>query len=702
VTSGDARVGTVAYMSPEQASSAEVDERTDIWSLGVVMYELMAGRLPFPGDIDVAILYAIRSEPHTPLRDACPDVPEACAAVVERCLAKDPAQRYPNVEALLADMVAAAHACGWSDTVASRTIAPILAAKRRRAWTRRVAIAAAVLIAAAGAWWLWSRRGPPSPYSTQLRIAVVPFDNLLDASNDDFTLGLAEYIARTLDALKTERGSMWTVFPSTVAQASLGDPFDARESFGVNRLVTGSVQRFENYRRLTIELRDAATRDVLASEFVDVDERAAATMLSDLSAATARMMHVDGADLAVLQTSSGDAALAFLTGIGRMAPPADSLALTSAIASLDACVGEDSSFAAGVVASGAAHVAAFNLVGGSEHLARASERARSGARLAPSYAPAALLRGDVDRLANETDAAIEAYRAVLALAPGHYTATHRLAGLYMQQARLDEAETTYRDLLSVAPDYYAARFAYGWFCYGQGRIDDAEREWKVAHTLAPHDVAILSNLGTIAYDRDDWPAARAMFLEAFRIRPSCESCNNIATTLYFDRKFDESARYFEFAFQYCDTNECDTWGNLASALYWAPEGRERSKSVYRTAIAKANHTLARTPHDPRLTALLIDYYSMSGDSAMTLQTIATAGNLLESDSHVMYSAGSAFEKMGRRELALRHLGDAVRHGYSLQVIRGAPLLDDLEKDPRFQELIRDVDVASDAQAAPKR
>jgi len=355
-----------------------------------------------------------------------------------------------------------------------------------------------------------------------------------------------------------------------------------------------------------------------------------------------------------------------------------------------------------VVASGAAHIAAFNLAGGSEHLARAGERARAAARLAPSYAPAALLRGDVHRLAGETDAAIEAYRAVLALAPGQYTATHRLAGLYMQESRLDEAEAAYHDLVAVKPDYYAARFAYGWFCYGQGRIADAEREWEAARTLAPHDVAILSNLGTIAYQRGDWPAARAMFLEAFRIRPSCESCNNIATTLYFDRKFDESARYFEFAFQYCDTNECNTWGNLASALYWAPDGRDRSKTIYRVAIDKANYELARKPRDPRLTALLIDYYSMSGDSVMTLRTIANAGHLLEGDSHVMYSAGSAFEKMGRRELALRHLGDAVRHGYSLQVVRGAPLLDDLQKDPRFKELIRDVDVAGDAQAAPSR
>jgi serine/threonine-protein kinase len=264
---------------------------------------------------------------------------------------------------------------------------------------------------------------------------------------------------------------------------------------------------------------------------------------------------------------------------------------------------------------------------------------------------------------------------------------------------VSEAETVYRELVAARPDFWAAHLRFGWFFYAQDDIDGAESEWRFALALAPRDVQTLSNLGAVRFRREEWTEARELFLEAFRIRPACDPCNNIATTLYFDGEFEESSRYFEFAVQYCDTNDCTTWGNLASALYWTEKGKDRSVAVYRTAIRKANEALAAKPGDATLTALLIDYYSMSGDSAMTRTTIAHARDMLEENPRVMYAVGSAYEKLGERELALHHLGNALRHGYSLKVIQGAPLLDDLVRDPRFQEMIRSQSAAEGAEAA---
>jgi len=304
-------------------------------------------------------------------------------------------------------------------------------------------------------------------------------------------------------------------------------------------------------------------------------------------------------------------------------------------------------------------------------------------------------------VAGEADSAIAAYRNTLRADPGHYVATYWLAELLASHNRLAEAESTYLDLAAIYPDYCPVYLQLGRLYYAEDRIEDAEAAWQRSRALAPRDATTLSNLGVIRYRRNEWSAARELFLEAFGIKPECESCNNIATTLYFDGKFEESARYFEFAFQYCDTNDCDTWGNLASALYWVDGRRDEAQTIYRRAIRKAVSGLEQKPGDGPLTSFLIDYYVMSDDTVRTLVTIAGAGRLLDENARVMYSAGSAYEKLGRRELALHHLGNAVRHGWPVPVIESAPVLANLVKDPVFKELIGSEAAADRAQAAHK-
>jgi eukaryotic-like serine/threonine-protein kinase len=104
------RVGTVAYMSPEQTRGEPVDHRTDIWSVGVVLYEMLTGVRPFRGDTEEAIVRAIREDEATPVDRLRADVPSALSRVVSQCLTGDPALRKPSAVALLADLRAVATA----------------------------------------------------------------------------------------------------------------------------------------------------------------------------------------------------------------------------------------------------------------------------------------------------------------------------------------------------------------------------------------------------------------------------------------------------------------------------------------------------------------------------------------------------------------------------------------------------------------
>ena len=209
-------VGTPSYMSPEQVRAEAVDARSDVWAVGVLLYALLAGRSPFDADNMAAVTYGILEGEPTPLKHLFPRVPDGLQGIVNRCLAKRPADRYPDARALAAELHALATRLGSDDaqtlaapaTSGARTLVVPSTPRRSagaRSPARSVVIGAGVatlVIAAAAGWLAWQSAHPDEP----LRVAVTLPLVLGEADSPEAALASTNVLTTALGHLAGLRG----------------------------------------------------------------------------------------------------------------------------------------------------------------------------------------------------------------------------------------------------------------------------------------------------------------------------------------------------------------------------------------------------------------------------------------------------------------------------------------------------------------
>jgi TolB-like protein/cytochrome c-type biogenesis protein CcmH/NrfG len=272
-------LGTTRYMSPEQAMGQQVDARSDLWSIGVVLYEMLAGHTPFEGRTATDVITAILESDPQPLKHRAPGVPPALQSVVARSLRKDPAERYQTAQEMLSDLRAIKEK---TDGIATRS-------------ARGIAVAAiAALLAGLALFYAWrgGRTDPArAPAAIEKSIAVLPFENLSkDEENAFFVEGVQDEILTSLAKV----ADLKVISRTSVMKYKSGLERNLREiakTVGVSHVVEGSVQRAGDRVRVSAQLIDARSDAHLWAEHYDRDVADVFAIQTEIAQQIANQLH---------------------------------------------------------------------------------------------------------------------------------------------------------------------------------------------------------------------------------------------------------------------------------------------------------------------------------------------------------------------------------------------------------------------------
>ena len=245
LTKEHSTLGTAAYMSPEQARGEEVDHRSDIWSFGVVLYEMLTGELPFNGDYEQELIYAILNEEPKDISLLLPDIPEFLEQVVAAAMAKQPDERYQEMTSLIKDLKITEAA----KPTAPGTVRTALSKKENHSKRKSRAILFSILTAILliSLFVLFGNRlsvDKSGPKPAIKRIAVLPFENLGPAEQEYFADGLTGEITSKLSGISglavIARSSAMQYKKTTKSLQQIADELK------VNYVLEGTLQWAEN------------------------------------------------------------------------------------------------------------------------------------------------------------------------------------------------------------------------------------------------------------------------------------------------------------------------------------------------------------------------------------------------------------------------------------------------------------------------
>jgi tetratricopeptide (TPR) repeat protein/TolB-like protein len=739
-------VGTPSYMSPEQCQGTEVDPRSDLWSAGVVLFEMLTGTLPFRREQAAAVTHAIVHDPVPDLASLRPAVPPALQAVVEKALAKDRQTRWASAREMAQALqpFALPHSTGASFAVSRGTDSTItrvtlatqrtgeapLTPERGSALTQPALTQPALtqpeggrarwyLIGGAGAvaalavaMFLRTDSGgaeaPPAPPATPgspgasnsnspvplvaptRLVAVLPF-TAEGGSSESVQLadGVMEMLSSDLAGFERLGKGIAAIPSAEIRRRAIATPAEAKRVYGAQLVVTGTAR--DSVSKLEVEfalrLVDTASGQQLQTRsFLYSPSRGQEN--EKLAAATlAALLGVDAAGtvISAAATNRPDASLAYLRGRGLLARFDAAGNLDLAIAQLSRAATLDPNYALAQAALAEAYWRKSRATGDAAAAKLALEHGERAVALEPLLSTVHVTLGAIYTTSGREQDAIVQLKEAQRLAPGSAEASRELARAYEALGRFPEAEAAYRAAIQARPtDWYGYLLLGLFYSERLERYEDALQAFEQARALTPDNELVYRNLGIAQMSQGNYDAATAELERALKIKSSATAYASLGAAYFLRHRYPEAMAAVETAID-LDPNRYYYWGNLGIYSKWNPGSEGRAPAAFGKAIELARKMLAVSPNDPEPRANLAEYLARTGNKQGALAEVARipAAAIPAMRDRVAI----VYELTGKRGEAIRLLAGSVRNPVTWKAIADDPDLAELWNDPALRRAV---------------
>lgn len=698
--------GTPGYMSPEQARGQEIDHRSDVWALGVVLYEMLTGRRPFGSASHLQTLYAIVNEDPAPIEQLRPDLPAAYSQIVNKALAKNPELRWQTAgelaEALrqvretgrLASRPSPTYNEGEEATTTLR-IGNNGGTSRRRTWLAWGS-AAALVVSLLGGLVYW-RSTAASRTTREKHVAVLPFDIIgNDANLRATTDGLVETLTSRLTGMEDLPWKIQVVPASEIRARKITSAEDARRLYGANLVIAGSAQPADNSSvQLIMNLIDTETMRQTGSRTLQLNlgnpiairDAAFGSLirLLEVQLTPGKNMSLDGSASGPGETANPDAYGDYLRGRGYLARFDVAGNIEGAIQSMESALRRDPNYTLARVSLAEAYWRKALQSSDKQWAARAIGEAEKAVQMTPDLAAARSRLGDIYSQNGRPDDAIRELQAALRLDPGHVEAHRALAMLYENMGRVSEAETAYVEVTQRRPSDWLAFVHLGVFYWNQNRYDQAETAFERAKTLTPDNEIVYRNLAGMRLRQGRYADAQKEVQRALQLTPSARGYSLLGLAYYYNRRYVEAAKALESSVS-IDPGYYVGWGNLGSAYRQIPGSKEKADAAFRKAIELGQKRLEVTPTNYSVRANLTEYWAKLGNTSEALAEMARIPP--QRQGEFWGRLALAYELCGKRAEAVRFVQQALASEAMPQEVKDDPELTGLLADPALRGVIK--------------